>query len=65
MINFLTMYGTSLYRHIPIRREDWCWLVMMAIHPVSGEKFYFFDKALPFGSSRFEINEFRILTKWV
>ena len=27
------------------------WLIMMAIHPVTGERLYFIDKCLPFGAS--------------
>lgn len=47
-----TVQSIWSHRYVPIRKQDWKWLVMMAEHPVSGEKFYFFDKALPFGSSR-------------
>ena len=41
----------SAFRNLPIRKSDWRWLVMIAYHPVSGKKFYFFDKCLPFGAS--------------
>ena len=41
----------SAFRHLPIRREDWCWLVMMAVDPVTVRKKYFYDKCIPFGSS--------------
>ena len=36
--------------NLPIRPEDWKWLVMMAPHPVTKMKCYFFDKCLPFGA---------------
>ena len=41
----------SAFRHLPIRPEDWCWLVLMARHPVTNKKYYFADKLTPFGSS--------------
>ena len=41
----------SAFRNLPIRPQDWCLLVMLAYHPVMGEKWYFVDKCLPFGSS--------------
>ena len=34
----------SAFRHLPIRKQDWCWLVLMAQYPVTNEKFYFVDK---------------------
>ena len=41
----------SAFRHLVIRKEDWKWLVLMVRHPVTDEKFYFYDKNLPFGAS--------------
>ena len=41
----------SAFRNLPIRPQDWGWLVMMCKHPRNGKKYYFIDKALPFGSS--------------
>ena len=41
----------SAFRHLAIRPEDWCWLVLMAYHPVTNKKFYFLDNCTPFGSS--------------
>ena len=41
----------SAFRHVPIRQEDWRWLVMIAHHPVTGQKYYFYDKCVAFGSS--------------
>ena len=41
----------SAFRHLPIKPEDWKWLVMMARHPKTNEKFYFIEKSLPFGMS--------------
>ena len=40
----------SAFRHLPIRPQDWRWLVLMARHPISNEKYYFIDKVMPFGS---------------
>lgn len=45
---------TPAFRNVPIRVQDFRWLIMKAEHPVTGEIFYFVDKALPFGSSRSE-----------
>ena len=39
------------FRNILLRKSCWQWLVMMAVHPVTGKKYYFVDKCLPFGSS--------------
>ena len=41
----------SAFCHLPIRPEDRKWLVLMARHPKTNEKFYFIEKSLPFGSS--------------
>ena len=41
----------SAFRNLQIKPSDWRWLVMMARHPISGNKYYFYDKALPFGHS--------------
>ena len=40
----------SAFRHLPIRPEDWRWLVMKAFHPESGRRYYMIDKCTPFGS---------------
>ena len=42
---------SSAFRHVPLKKSQWYLLVMKASHPESGEKFYFVDKCLPFGSS--------------
>ena len=39
----------SAFRNLPIRKQDWCWLVMMAFPPKSKKIFYFIDKTVPFG----------------
>ena len=39
------------FRNIPMRKQDFCWLVLKAYHPVTGKLYYFVDKCLPFGSS--------------
>ena len=41
----------SAFRNLGIHPSCWCFLVMMAVDPVSGEKCYFFDKCLPFGAA--------------
>ena len=41
----------SAFRHLGILRKHWKYLVMMAKSPIDGKNYYFFDKALPFGSS--------------
>ena len=41
----------SAFCHLPIRKEDGCWFVMMAKNTKSGKKYYFYDKYLPFGHS--------------
>lgn len=46
----------AAFRHVPIRVQDFKWLVMKAEHPITGEVYYFVDKALPFGSSRSDPN---------
>ena len=39
------------FRNVPMDPASWAFLVLMAEHPETGEKFYFVDKCLPFGSS--------------
>ena len=39
------------FRNIPLKRNSWCYLILKADHPVTGETFYFVDKCLPFGAS--------------
>ena len=42
---------SSAFRHLPMLRNCWRFLVMMAQDPKSGKDYFFFDKCLPFGSS--------------
>lgn len=42
----------SAFRQLPIAPKDYRWLVMKAKNPLTQKWQYFFDKALPFGSSR-------------
>ena len=42
---------TSAFRHLGIRPEDWCLLVMKAKSPIDGKIYFFVDKCLPFGAS--------------
>ena len=42
---------SSAFRHAPLRKSDWKFLIMMAEHPVTGKVYFFVDKCLPFGSS--------------
>ena len=39
------------FRHVPIRVSEWRYLILMAEHPKTGQKYYMIDKCLPFGSS--------------
>ena len=39
------------FRNIPLRPEDWKFLIMKAEHPETGKTYYFVDKCLPFSSS--------------
>ena len=40
----------SAFHNLSIRKEDWGWLILMAYHPVTNEKFFFREKCLPFVS---------------
>ena len=40
----------SAFHNLPIRPQDLQWLVMMTVYPITGKRYYFFDKAVPFGS---------------
>ena len=42
---------TSAFRHIPIKKKHWKYLVMKAKSPFDGKTYYFVDKCLPFGAS--------------
>ena len=39
------------FRNVPLMVQDFCLMVLKAVHPITGETFYFVDKDLPFGSS--------------
>ena len=39
----------SAFRNLPIKPQDRKWLVLMAIHPITGRKWYFIEKCLSFG----------------
>ena len=41
----------SAFRILGIHPDDWPWLVMMAISPLDGRKYFFVDKCLPFGAA--------------
>ena len=41
----------SAFRVLCMSKNSWCWLIMMAKHPITGKKIFFVDKCLPFGSS--------------
>ena len=41
----------SVFRHLPIRKEDWKWFLMMAKDPRTKENWFFIEKCLPFGHS--------------
>ena len=42
---------SSAFRHAPLSRKDWRYLLMMAEHPITKRTYFFVDKCLPFGSS--------------
>ena len=42
---------SSAFRHLGIRKLDWCLLLMRAISPIDGKLYYFVDKCMPIGSS--------------
>ena len=48
----------SAFRVVPILVRHRQWLLMMAIDPTTGEKFYFIDKCLPFGASKYKLCNF-------
>ena len=41
----------SAFRHLPMKKQDWAYLLIKAEHPKNGKIYYFVDKCLPFGSS--------------
>ena len=43
---------SKAFRILPILVGQRKWLIMMAIHPITKQKWYFIDLCLPFGSSR-------------
>ena len=52
----VVVYGSktdiqSAFRLAPLKKESWCWLVMMAQNPMTGKWVYFVEKCLPFGAS--------------
>ena len=42
---------TAAFRHLPIAKKFWKYLVMKAKSPLDGKWYYFVDKCLPFGAS--------------
>ena len=61
----------SAFRVLPLKRSCYKWMILMAVDPKSGEKKYFLDKNLPFGSSiscalfqKFS-ESLRHITEWV
>ena len=42
---------SSAFRHVPMTKDQWWVLVMMAMHPITRQIFYFVDKCLPFGAA--------------
>ena len=42
---------SSAFRHVPMSKDSWPLLVMMAVCPLNNKIYYFVDKCLPFGSS--------------
>ena len=42
---------TSAFRHLPMNKVSWRYLLLKAEHPMTSKIYYFVDKCLPFGSS--------------
>ena len=42
---------TSAFRILPVRKDQLCWLLLKATHPINGITYFFADKNLPFGAS--------------
>ena len=42
---------SNAFRNLPIRKEDWKYLIMKAKSPIDEKYYYFIDKCLPFGAS--------------
>ena len=42
---------SNAFRHLPIHKKFWKFLVMKAVSPLDGKIYYFVDKCLPFGAS--------------
>ena len=42
---------SSAFRHLPINKRFWCYLIMKARDPDTGVWMYFVDKCLPFGAA--------------
>lgn len=40
---------SAAFRQVPIRKQDFRWLLMKAEHPLMGENFFFVEKCCPFG----------------
>ena len=51
ILGFQPLTMKAAFRNLPIWKEDWRWLGMMAEHPKTNRKFYFIDKTVPFGAS--------------
>ena len=41
----------SVFRHVPMKKDQWFLLVMKATHSTTKKTYFFVDKCLPFGSS--------------
>ena len=57
----------SAFRNLPIRPQDWRWLVMKARNPEDGLIYFFTDKCVPFGS-RISCSHFQIFSdtmEWI
>ena len=42
---------SAAFRHLPIKKSQWRYLIMKAKSPKDGRYYYFVDKCLPFGAS--------------
>ena len=42
---------SSTFRYVPVAKDQWWLLLMMAMHPITKKIFYFVDKCMSFGAS--------------
>lgn len=50
-VHFSSSDFSQAYRNLPLAKKWWPYLVLMAVNPLDGKKYYFIEKNLPFGLS--------------